>query len=244
MQTWKQYIGGEWAGGAATRDIGSPFDGRTVGRVTLGEAADMERRLDDLESWTRARYPSFTSAEYRWSGQVLEPIDFMPFSGRNPGSTNVYVHTGDSGQGITNAVAGSLTIMPLIIGEDSRYAPLLDPSRKSATSTVSIGEFVRGQAGVVKNFAEYVGPGDVKSVDELQPGEGALIRSGLSQIATYKAEDGTVIRRSAACTHMGCLVHWNGFEKCWDCPCHGSQFAPDGQVLNGPAVKPLAEVEE
>jgi Rieske Fe-S protein len=89
-----------------------------------------------------------------------------------------------------------------------------------------------------------VGPGDVKSVDELQPGEGALIRSGLSQVATYKAEDGTIIRRSAACTHMGCLVHWNGFEKCWDCPCHGSQFAPDGQVLNGPAVKPLAEVEE
>jgi glycine/D-amino acid oxidase-like deaminating enzyme/nitrite reductase/ring-hydroxylating ferredoxin subunit len=209
-----------------------------------GEASDQEERLDQLEDWTRTRYPSFKTAEYRWSGQVMEPIDFMPFSGRNPGNTNIYIHTGDSGQGITNGVAGSLTIMPLIIGEDSRWAPVLDPSRKSATSTSSIGEFVRGQAGVVKNFAEYVGPGDLKSVDELQPGEGALIRSGLSQVATYRAEDGTIIRRSAACTHMGCLVHWNGFEKCWDCPCHGSQFAPDGQVLNGPAVKPLAEVEE
>jgi hypothetical protein len=209
-----------------------------------GEQYNQDERLDDLEQWTRERYPSFTTAEYRWSGQVLEPIDFMPFSGRNPGNANIYIHTGDSGQGITNGVAGSLTIMPLIIGEDSRYAPVLDPSRKSAASTSSIGEFVRGQAGVVKNFAEYVGPGDVKSVDELQPGEGALIRSGLSQIATYKAEDGTVMRRSAVCTHMGCLVHWNGFEKCWDCPCHGSQFAPDGQVLNGPAVKPLAEVED
>jgi nitrite reductase/ring-hydroxylating ferredoxin subunit len=174
---------------------------------------------------------------------VLEPIDFMPFSGRNPGQTNVYIHTGDSGQGITNGVAGSLTIMPLIIGEDSRYAPIFEPSRKSL-STTSVGEFIRGQAGAVKNFAEYVGPGDVKSEDELRPGEGALIRHGLSQVATYKSEDGTVIRRSAACTHMGCLVHWNGFEKCWDCPCHGSQFAPDGQVLNGPAVKPLAELED
>ncbi len=209
-----------------------------------GEQHNMDERLDDLERWTRERYPSFTTSEYRWSGQVMEPIDFMPFSGRNPGQTNVYIHTGDSGQGITNGVAGSLTIMPLIIGEDSRYAPVLDPSRKSMTSTSSVGEFVRGQAGVVKNFAEYVGPGDVKSVDELQPGEGALIRSGMSQVATYKAEDGTIIRRSPVCTHMGCLVHWNGFEKCWDCPCHGSQFAPDGQVLNGPAVKPLAEVEE
>jgi glycine/D-amino acid oxidase-like deaminating enzyme/nitrite reductase/ring-hydroxylating ferredoxin subunit len=209
-----------------------------------GEAHDMEERLDELEQWTRARYPSFSAAEYRWSGQVLEPIDFMPFSGRNPGSRNIYIHTGDSGQGITNGVAGSLTILPLIIGEDSRYAPVLDPNRKSATSTASLGEFARGQAGVMKNFTEYVRPGDVASEDDLAPGQGAVIRSGLSKIAVYKAEDGSVIRRSAVCTHLGCLVHWNEFEACWDCPCHGSQFAPDGQVLNGPAVKPLAEVEE
>jgi hypothetical protein len=209
-----------------------------------GEEYNMDERLDDLERWTRERYPSFTTAEYRWSGQVMEPIDFMPFSGRNPGSRNIYIHTGDSGQGITNGVAGSLTIMPLIIGEDSRYAPVLDPSRKSMTSTSSIGEFVRGQAGVVKNFAEHVGPAEVSSVEEIAPGEGAIMQQGMSKLACYKGEDGSVIRRSAVCTHMGCLVHWNTFEKCWDCPCHGSHFAPDGSVLNGPAVKPLAEVEE
>ncbi|WP_324748896.1 FAD-dependent oxidoreductase [Sphingomonas sp. LY54] len=208
-----------------------------------GEAADMDERLAALEGWTRERYPSFTRAEYRWSGQVLEPIDFMPFSGRNPGNTNIYIHTGDSGQGITNGVAGSLTILPLIIGEDSRYAPVFDPARKSAAPTAA-KEFLKGQAGAAKNFAEYLTPGQVASADDLAPGEGAVIREGLSKIATYKAEDGTVVRRSAACTHMGCLVHWNGFEKCWDCPCHGSQFAPDGQVLNGPAVKPLAAAEE
>ncbi|HEY0627274.1 MAG TPA: FAD-dependent oxidoreductase [Allosphingosinicella sp.] len=209
-----------------------------------GEEPEIEKRLTDLEDWTRNRYPSFTRADYRWSGQVLEPIDFMPFSGRNPGSTNIYVHTGDSGQGITNGVAGSLTIAPLILGEDSRWAPVLDPSRKSATSTTSVGEFVRGQAGAVKNLAEHLGGGEISSVDELQPGQGALMRKGLHKIAVYKDEAGVVTQRSAACTHMGCIVHWNGFEKCWDCPCHGSQFAPDGEVLNGPAVKPLAEVEE
>ena len=209
-----------------------------------GEEPEIEKRLDGLESWTRNRYPSFTGAQYRWSGQVLEPIDFMPFSGRNPGSKNIYIHTGDSGQGITNGVAGSLTIAPLILGEDSRWAPVLDPSRKSATSVSSVGEFVRGQAGVMKNMAEHLGGGEVSSVDEIEPGEGALMRKGLHKLAVFKDESGTVIQRSAVCTHMGCVVHWNGFEKCWDCPCHGSQFAPDGQVLNGPAVKPLAEVEE
>jgi hypothetical protein len=118
---------------------------------------------------------------------VQEPMDFMPFSGLNPGSSRIFIHSGDSGQGITNGVAGSLTIMPLIIGEDSRFAPVLDPKRKSFTSTASIGEFIREQAGAVKNFAEYIGPGDVKSEDDLQPGEGAIIRHGLKQVATYKA---------------------------------------------------------
>ena len=87
----------------------------------------MERRLANLERWTRERYPSLGKVEYRWSGQVMEPVDFMPYSGRNPGSRNIYLHTGDSGQGMTNGVAGSLTILPLIIGEDSRYVSVLEP---------------------------------------------------------------------------------------------------------------------
>ena len=209
-----------------------------------GEADDMDERLARLEAWTRARYPSFTGAQYRWSGQVMETIDFMPFSGRNPGNKNIYIHTGDSGQGITNGVAGSLTIMPLIIGEDSRYAPVLDPGRKSLTSTASLSELVREHAGSAKNYVEHITAGEISSADELAPGEGGLMRKGLSKIAVYKDEKGAVTQRSAVCTHLGCIVHWNTFEKCWDCPCHGSQFAPDGQVLNGPAAKPLAEVEE
>ncbi|WP_026870600.1 FAD-dependent oxidoreductase [Inquilinus limosus] len=204
-----------------------------------GEANDMEERFARLEAWAREHYPGFRDSDYRWSGQVLEPVDFMPFSGRNPGNPNIYIHSGDSGQGITNGVAGSLTILPLILGEDSRYAPVLDPARKPA-ALAALAEFVRGQAGAVKNFAEYIRPGEVRSADELAPGEGAVIREGLRKIAVYKAEDGTVIRCSAVCTHMGCLVHWNRFEKCWDCPCHGSQFSPDGQVLNAPALEPLA----
>ncbi|MFN3726064.1 MAG: FAD-dependent oxidoreductase [Allosphingosinicella sp.] len=209
-----------------------------------GEASDFDTRFEHLETWTRARYPSFQGADYRWSGQVMETIDFMPFSGRLGGARNIYIHTGDSGQGITNGVAGSLAIAPLILGEDSRFAPVLDPGRKSLTATASIQEFVREQAGSAKNMMEHVTPAEISSADELAPGEGGLMRRGLKKVAVYKSEDGAVIERSALCTHLGCVVHWNGFEKCWDCPCHGSQFAPDGQVLNGPAVKPLAEVEE
>jgi len=207
-----------------------------------GEAEDMDQRLARLAEWTRKRYPMFGRVEYSWSGQVLEPIDFMPYSGRNPGDDNIYIHTGDSGQGITNGVAGSLTIAPLIVGESSRFAEVLAPNRKSFSST-SAKEFVRGQAGVVKNLTEHLGPGEIGSVDELEVDQGGIMRDGMSKVAVYRGKGGQIIRRSAVCTHIGCIVHWNGFEKCWDCPCHGSQFSPDGQVLNGPAVKPLAPAD-
>ena len=173
----------------------------------------------------------------------MEPVDYMPFSGRNPGNSNIYVHTGDSGQGMTNGVAGALNIAALLFGQKAHFADLFDPSRKPVAGT-SLADFVTGRTADVMNFSEYLTGGEVRSVEELTPGEGAIIRRGAAKIAAYRRDDGTVIERSAVCTHIGCIVHWNGFEKCWDCPCHGSQFRPDGSVINGPAIKPLAEVRQ
>lgn len=207
-----------------------------------GVENDMDRRFAALEEWTRQRFASLGAIEYRWSGQVLEPIDFMPFTGRNPGNRHIYVHTGDSGQGIINGVLAGLTLLPLIIGEESRFAPLLEPSRKSLTSRPSVGEFIKGQVGVARNLAEYVTPGQVSSADDIAAGEGAVLREGLSKVAVYRDDAGNLHRLSPICTHMGCIVHWNGLEKCWDCPCHGSHFAPDGDVLNGPAVTSLTKL--
>jgi hypothetical protein len=94
-------------------------------------------------------------------------------------------------------------------------------------------------------MAEHLTPGELSSPDELEPGQGGILRSGLEKLAVSRDRDGRLHVRSATCTHAGCIVHWNAFEQCWDCPCHGSHFAPDGTVLNGPAVSPLkaAEIE-
>lgn len=206
-----------------------------------GEASDMAERFARLEAWARERYPDLGDTGFRWSGQVLETVDFMPFSGRNPGSANIYLHSGDSGIGITHGVAGALTIAALILGRESRFATLFDPDRKPLSSLPSLSEFATGVAGAARSFTEFLQPGDVGSADALLPGQGAIVREGLQKIAAFRGEDGTLVRRSAACTHMGCVVQWNPLERCWDCPCHGSQFAGDGQVLNGPATRPLAD---
>ena len=207
-----------------------------------GQADDMERRLADIERWARERFPSFGKVRYRWSGQVMEPVDYLPYSGRNPGNRNIYVHTGDSGQGMTNGVAGALNIAALLSEQKARFADILDPSRKPKAGG-PLGDYAAARLEDVKNLSEYVTGGELGSVDELQPGKGAIVRKGLAKVAAYRQPDGALVQRSATCTHVGCLVHWNSFETCWDCPCHGSQFQPDGNVINAPAIKPLAEAE-
>ena len=207
-----------------------------------GTVNDGAERFARLEAWARERLPGIGDVAYRWSGQVMEPVDFRPYSGLTPGSKRTYLHTGDSGMGMTNSVAGSLNFAALLDGGKAHFGDLFDPSRKPADRT-SLAEFVEGQAGAVANLAEYLTPGEVDSADSIAPGEGAVVRRGTSKLAVYRGADGTLTERSAVCTHVGCIVHWNGTEKCWDCPCHGSQFAPDGSVLNAPAVRPLAPAE-
>jgi hypothetical protein len=207
-----------------------------------GTANDMEDRFARLEDWARERFHGFDEPEHRWSGQVMEPADFLPYSGRD-GSDRIYIHSGDSGMGMTNGVAGSLNFIALYRNDKARFADLFDPARKPKAG-LSLKEYFKGQGPVVANLGEYLGMGEVDSIDEIPPGEGAILRRGLAKHAVYHGKDGQFIERSATCTHVGCIVHWNRFEECWDCPCHGSMFLPDGSVLNGPAIRPLAEVDQ
>jgi glycine/D-amino acid oxidase-like deaminating enzyme/nitrite reductase/ring-hydroxylating ferredoxin subunit len=223
-----------------------PGEGRTdyliVGGADhkTGEANDADVRFEALEAWTRNLIPKAGDVAYRWSGQVLDTIDYAAFIGRNPGNDNVYVHTGDSGQGMTHGGVGALINSALILGGPARWTDVYEPSRKTPAA---IGNFLKENATVAKNFAEYLAPGELSSVDDLRPGCGAIIRHGLTKMAAYRDERGNVYTRSAACTHIGCHLHWNAFETCWDCPCHGSHFAVDGTAINAPAISPLAKAE-
>ena len=203
-------------------------------------ADDAAERFDRLEAWARERWPQMQEVAYRWSGQVMEPVDYMPYAGRNPGNEHIYIATGDSGEGMTNGVASSLLIRNLVLGRDNACAGPYEPGR------VTLGaarEFLKENLDVAAQYADYVTGGDVASPSELKPGEGAVIRRGLEKLAVYRDEAGALHVRSAVCTHAQCIVQWNSFERCWDCPCHGSHFAVDGTAINGPASSPLAEAK-
>jgi glycine/D-amino acid oxidase-like deaminating enzyme/nitrite reductase/ring-hydroxylating ferredoxin subunit len=201
-----------------------------------GEADDGGVRFEALEAWTRALVPDLGREMHRWSGQVLEPFDYCGFIGQDPGSRHFYIATGDSGQGLTHGVIAGMLIKDLIVSGSSPWQEVYDPDRKPKRGVLNyIGENVSSIVG----FGEHVTPGEIDNAEALSPGEGGILRDRDEKIAVCRDRDGKLHVRSAACTHMGCTVHWNTTEQCWDCPCHGSHFAPDGAVLTGPAISPL-----
>ncbi len=207
-----------------------------------GQAEDYDERYARLEAWTREHFPAVEGIEYRWSGQVMEPVDGLAFIGRNPlDADNVFIATGDSGHGMTHGTIAGMLLTDLILGRENEWETLYNPSRKTLRAGL---EFAKENLNVASQYADLVTGGEVDSVDEIAPGAGAVMRRGLSKVAVYRDDAGALHERSAICTHLGCVVDWNAAEKTWDCPCHGSRFdKQDGHVLNGPAISALAEVE-
>jgi glycine/D-amino acid oxidase-like deaminating enzyme/nitrite reductase/ring-hydroxylating ferredoxin subunit len=206
-----------------------------------GQEPDPERCYAAVEAWMRERFPQAGRLAYRWSGEVMEPLDGIAYLGRNPGSKNVYVITGDSGNGMTHATIGGMLVADQIMGRQNTWLSVYDPARKPLKEAL---QFVREQSNIAAQYSDWVSGGDEPNAASLGPGEGALIRSGLKKFAVYRDEDGALHCHSAKCPHLGCVVQWNGVEKTWDCPCHGSRFNAYGSVLHGPAVSALASVEE
>jgi glycine/D-amino acid oxidase-like deaminating enzyme/nitrite reductase/ring-hydroxylating ferredoxin subunit len=204
---------------------------------------DTESRYSRLESWTRERFP-IEGVEYRWSGQVMEPHDSIASIGHNPGddNNNIYIATGDSGNGITHGTIAGILLADLILGKNNPWTALYDPSRKpSKKPSSNSGD--EGQPkpqeeeqSTKRNGEESTSPkneASTISLENLQEGQGIVLED--KKLAAYKDHKGELHMYSAVCTHLGCTITWNNMEKSFDCPCHGSRFSPSGNTINGPA---------
>jgi glycine/D-amino acid oxidase-like deaminating enzyme/nitrite reductase/ring-hydroxylating ferredoxin subunit len=203
---------------------------------------NMDEAFTCLEQWTRERFPMIEGVEYRWSGQVMEPVDYLAYIGRNPGGDqHIWIATGDSGNGMTHGTIAGIVLNELVQGRKHQWARLYDPSRVKLRSAP---EYIKENANVAEQYKDYFTAGELANIDALKPGEGAVIGRGRGKIAVYRDERGTVHQHSAVCPHLYCIVNWNNTEKSWDCPCHGSRFDPYGNVVNGPAIVGLSPVDQ
>ena len=198
-----------------------------------------EDPFEDLVAWASGRFGWLGPVEYAWSGQILEPVDALGFAGSDPGGMeNVYVVSGDSGNGLTHGTLAGEVLAALICGRQAPWENVYDPHRRTPQT---VGTWIQENANVAVQYRDWLRPAGDAPPDR---GEGAIVRHGAELVALYRADDDRLHAFSSRCPHLGCSVRWNSAERSWDCPCHGSRFDPcSGRVLNGPAANGLEAVD-
>ncbi|MFF0276958.1 FAD-dependent oxidoreductase [Streptomyces sp. NPDC004330] len=209
---------------------------------TPGTGEDTEAGYVRLQDWAEQRFPGFRTT-HRWAAQDNSSTDTLPLIGRLPAkSDNVYVATGFAGWGMTGGVLAGMIIAALVRGDEDPWGGLYKPGRVGSAAR-SAPTFFKAQWDVAKHFVgdrvDALGDGTDGPVEDLRPGEGTVVRAGGKPCAVHRDDEGTLHAVSAVCTHLGCLVAFNNAERTWECPCHGSRFGIDGELLQGPALHAL-----
>ena len=205
-----------------------------------GEEVDVEARYARLAEWA-GRHAGVTGVTHRWSAHDLSTLDSVPYVGRyHPVSRHLWVATGFGQWGMSGGTAAGLLLADLIAGRENGGAWLYHPERFDLRSGVSLA---RNNFTVAKHLVgdHLRAVGADAEFATLGLGEARVATTGASVVAAYRDSEGVLHRRSAHCTHLGCVVAFNNAEKTWDCPCHASRFGVDGSVIQGPATRPLPE---
>jgi nitrite reductase/ring-hydroxylating ferredoxin subunit len=206
-----------------------------------GQNPESDEAFRNLKDYTAAHF-GITESQYQWSGQVIEPVDGLPYIGVSPLTKHHYVATGFSGNGMTFGTLSGMIISDLILGKSNPYENLYDPKR--IKPRVAALDYVSENKDYPLCLLKGLLPqNEVSSVDEIKPGEGKKIEISGKATAVYRDQEGKLHAVTATCPHMGCKVNWNPAESTWDCPCHGGRFDCKGKLLNGPPKKDLDPVE-
>jgi glycine/D-amino acid oxidase-like deaminating enzyme/nitrite reductase/ring-hydroxylating ferredoxin subunit len=207
----------------------------------VGQERDTWSRYDALAQWASKRF-RLKSVTHRWSRQVVETVDGLPYIGRPGKSERVFVGTGYSGTGMTFGTLAAMMATDAVMERESPWSSLYAYNRVHALAAAKdlVTENVDFPVHMVKDRLKGA-EGDAYA--DVPRGEGRLLSVDGKRLAVYRDGRGKVSACSAVCTHMGCIVQWNEAEKTWDCPCHGSRFDTAGEVLDGPAVAPLERAE-
>jgi glycine/D-amino acid oxidase-like deaminating enzyme/nitrite reductase/ring-hydroxylating ferredoxin subunit len=227
-----------------TRSIRSvPFRGEELLMIGgeghhLGSSKAVPDRYDRLAEFAREHW-DVVSFEHRWSAQDYSPDDGVPYIGRlNLRSKRIHVATGFKKWGMTAGTLAGMLISDAIAERANQWASLFSATRVKPLAEAPKFLTENARVGIRMVGDRILAPGR-RSIDDLAPGEGGIVNNGSQKVAGYRDDQGSLHAVSTRCTHLGCQVAWNAAERSWDCPCHGSRFTPDGEILNGPATKPL-----
>jgi glycine/D-amino acid oxidase-like deaminating enzyme/nitrite reductase/ring-hydroxylating ferredoxin subunit len=220
-----------------TRENGDVY-GIVAGTSFKPGHTDEERKyFQDIERWLTKHFDA-GPVEYRWVNEDYKPMDRAPFIGWSSSVGDGYlVATGFGAWGITNGTAAGMILADLATGKGNSWLELFDAKR---VKPVAGGpQFLKENVEVAAHLVSGYLSRKPRSFDELAPGDAAIMKIDGENVAAFKDDQGQVHAVSAVCTHMGCILGWNETDRTWDCPCHGSRFELNGDVIHGPATKPL-----
>jgi glycine/D-amino acid oxidase-like deaminating enzyme/nitrite reductase/ring-hydroxylating ferredoxin subunit len=205
-----------------------------------GQSEDTETCYAQVEK-TLGKILRSARVERRWSGQVIETSDGLPYIGET--ADKQFVATGYAGNGLTFGTLAGIMAHDWVLNYGNPWCDVLDPHRKALTAglTTFISENVDYPVRLILDRLRRDRTSDVDSVGR---GDGKVLTVNGKPTAVHRTNTGKLIMLSPVCTHMGCHVRWNNAEQTWDCPCHGSRFTPEGLVLGGPAEDPLQRHSE
>lgn len=205
----------------------------------VGQTESSILKIKKLESFAR-KYFQFDEVNYHWSAQHYRPADLVPYIGvtHHP---HTYVATGFSTDGLTWGVASAKIIADHIMGIQNDYAQAFQYKRLSlAKSAVN---FVKENTNVLGQYLKDLpGHTDARTFNEVADFEGKIIEMDGQKLAVSRDAEHNLHVCSAVCTHLSCIVKWNDLERSWDCPCHGSRFSCDGEIIEGPATQNLDSI--
>src|SRR3954467_11879900 len=229
--------------GSPTRSIRSAGDLVIVGGEghPPGSFEATPERFGALEAFAREHW-DVVEVTHRWSAQDPVSYDHLPVAGQYaPRAGELYVASGFHKWGLTSGTFAAVIIRDLIAGRTNPLAGRFSPTRMSLSGAPKVAEL--GARFTADLVVDRLRPAQAASPREVPNGEARVVRDGLGKMGVYRDEAGAAHAVSLRCTHLGCLLRWNGAERSWDCPCHGSRFDVDGSVLEGPATQPLERRE-
>ncbi|MEC4805351.1 MAG: FAD-dependent oxidoreductase [Jaaginema sp. PMC 1079.18] len=203
----------------------------------VGETENTQECYRKLENYVRSEF-KIETIDYRWSSQDMVSMDKLPYIGKlTPTSDHIYVATGFSLWGMSKGTMSAMVLADIILGKANPWAKTFDSTR--ATPFISKSSIKENLDVATHWFGDRLKGLTDNSFDKVNINEGKILTIGIQKVAAYRDETNQVHAVSAVCPHLGCVVNWNNGEKSWDCPCHGSRFSCDGELLRGPAVKDL-----
>ncbi|WP_059104212.1 FAD-dependent oxidoreductase [Shouchella shacheensis] len=202
-----------------------------------GQGMDARKHYDALHQFADTTFSNFKT-EQEWTAQDLITLDDIPYVGQlSSMQSHVYVATGYRKWGMTGGTMAAQLLTDLIVDGNSLYSDLFKPMRFHTDP--SIRHFLNENMNVAKHLISGKLEHVAEQVDELSPGQGTVIKHNGKRAGAFRDDSGDLHLVDTTCTHMGCEVNWNHGDSTWDCPCHGSRFSYKGEVIEGPAKKPL-----